>query len=125
MSKERSPTESRGRLPYVRRRHDKPAEAVTLEEIADTAYTLYRGNTADEGSRFQVATFDTEGGEENNRWLCEYAQEMFQAQASDGQRFWCEKGHFHHAPKGLWDAKPKSAWIIGPCGESSKPPKRR
>jgi len=88
--------ESRGRLPYVRRRQDKPAEAVTGEGIADTAYTLYRGNTADEGSRFHVATFDTDRGEEHNCALCEYAREMLQAEARDGHSFWCEKGHFRH-----------------------------
>ena len=98
MSTERSPTESRGRLLYVRRRRDKLAEALTPAAIADIAYTLYRGNASDEDARFHVATFDTEGGEENNRWLCEYAREMFQVQASDGQRFWCEKGHFHRVP---------------------------
>ena len=97
MSTERSPTESRGRLPYVRRRRDKLAEAVTPAGIADIAYTLYRGNAADEGARFHVATFDTKGGEEDNRALCEFAREMFQAQASGGQRFWCEPGHFCHA----------------------------
>ena len=79
-------------------RHDEPSEAVTPEGIADPVYTLYRGNAADESARFQVATFDTGGGEGHNHALCEFAREMFQAQARDGQRFWCEKGHFHHVP---------------------------
>jgi hypothetical protein len=107
VSKETSPTESSGRLPYVGRRHDKPAEAVAPEGIVDTAYTLYRGDTADEGSRFQVATFDTDSGEEHNRALCEYAREMLQAGARDGHSFWCEKGHLRLKVCGAQSQSPR------------------
>ena len=95
VAKDKLPKESRPKLPYVRpayRRHDdKPAEAVTTQAAGDIAYSLYRGAAAEELSRFHVATFHTDGGEEHNRALCEVAREMFQAQIGDGQTFWCGK----------------------------------
>ena len=93
--KEKSPSESTRRSHYLRRRRNEAAHAAS-QANADVAYTLYRGHISDACARFHVATFDAKAGEEHNRALCEYAQAMFQAQAPDGQIFWCEKGHYRN-----------------------------
>jgi hypothetical protein len=97
---EKSPKELPEKPAYVGPplvRHGKLAEVRATRSGRDTAYTLYRNGSADR-TRIHVVTFDSGGDEEYNRKLCEYAQQMFQAQAPLGQEFWCERGHFRAHP---------------------------
>jgi hypothetical protein len=79
--------------------------AVALAGCDQSAYTLYRNGTPApvpgapdlSGLRIHVATFDAVDREEYNRFNCEKAQRLFQAEEPPGAglRYWCEKGHFH------------------------------
>jgi hypothetical protein len=60
----------------------------------ERTYTLYRESAAPAPNRIHVATFDAKENEEYNRYNCEKARELFQAQPSVRIRYWCEKGRY-------------------------------
>lgn len=70
---------------------------VALLAVCDSnnnGFTLHRNSITDENMRIYVASFNASDGDAYNRWNCEQAQLLFQAQPAIKTKSWCEKGGF-------------------------------
>jgi hypothetical protein len=61
-------------------------------------YTLYQSAT--EGERRHIATFDAAEPADYNENNCETARRLFASQENAGVQYWCERGRFE--PQ-LWE----------------------